>query len=71
MSKTAEIDETIRALNEELAKAKSLKNRLAITDRLTRLYNLKLKHADEGKGGKFNLPSPSNGVEHAGNQRPQ
>jgi hypothetical protein len=71
MSKTEEIDKTIESLNAELAKPKlSLKNRLAITDRLTRLYSLKLKHSDDGKGGKFALPSPSTGADHAnGNSR--
>ena len=74
MSKTEEIDKTIEMLNDQLGRSKALKDRLAITDRLTRLYSLKLKHADDGKGGKFNLPavplsSPStNGAtSHAGN----
>ena len=53
MSKTDAIDETIRMLNGYLAKAKTLKDRMAITDRIIRATALKLKHDETGKGGKF------------------
>ena len=66
MSKTEDLDRTIEMLNEQLGKSKALKDRLSITDRLTRLYSLKLKYNDSGKGGKFSLPSQSpNGADNA------
>ena len=68
MSKTAALDETIEMLNKQLAKAKLLKDRMAISDRLIRCHSLKLKYDDAGKGGKFSTPVPVNGAtEDVGN----
>ncbi len=69
MSKTADLDKTISLLNEQLAKAKPLKDRMAITDRLLRAYSLKLKYDDAGKGGKF-AAVPANGADDAPGDRP-
>jgi hypothetical protein len=71
LSKTAELDETIRLLNEMLAKPKlKLKDKLAITDRLGRFYALKLKHDQTGKGGKF-AAVPANGADDATGSSPE
>jgi hypothetical protein len=64
VSKTDAIDETIRMLNGYLAKAKTLKDRMAITDRIIRATALKLKHDETGKGGKF-AAVPANGADDA------
>lgn len=50
---TSDLDATINLLNEMLQAAKSVKDKLAITDRLLKCHSLKYKHSDEGKGGKF------------------
>ena len=58
MSKMEGIERTIELLNGMLAeKELSLKDRLAIADRLLRAQSLKLKHADEGHGSKFDPPA--------------
>lgn len=51
--KTDDLDATIKLLNDMLATAESIKDKLAITDRLLKVHSLKYKHSDEGKGGKF------------------
>ena len=58
--KTEGLDKTIELLNGMLESAKDTKEKLQITDRLLRCYSLQLKHADDGKGGKFaELESPT------------
>lgn len=58
--KTDDLDATIKLLNSMLESAESVKEKLAITDRLLRCHSMKLKFTDEGKGGKFHdLESPS------------
>jgi len=64
VSKTEDLDKTISTLNDWLAEAKNPKDRLAITDRLIRALSLKYKHSDEGKGGKFNVPSTPGATDH-------
>jgi hypothetical protein len=72
VSKTDAIDETIRMLNLLLAKPKlSLKDKMAITDRIIRATALKLKHDDTGKGGKFAAtPALPGAHDDAGNSSP-
>lgn len=50
---TVDLDATIKLLNEMLQSAESVKDKLAITDRLLKCHSMKLKFTDEGKGGKF------------------
>ena len=50
---SSDLDTTIHLLNEMLKTAETIKDKLAITDRLHKFYALRLKHSDEGKGGKF------------------
>jgi hypothetical protein len=52
-SKTADLDETITLVNKMLSECDDRKDKLAIMDRLIRLFSLKYKYSDEGKGGKF------------------
>jgi hypothetical protein len=51
--KTDDLDATIKLLNDMLQGAETVKDKLAITDRLLKCHSLKYKHSDEGKGGKF------------------
>jgi hypothetical protein len=66
MSKTEGIDKTIELLNGMLAKEEAVKMQLAITDRILRAQALKLKHSDDGKGGKFTAPEQQ-GTDENGN----
>jgi hypothetical protein len=50
---TDDLDKTIELLNDMLQVAESIKDKLAITDRLLKCHVMKLKFTDEGKGGKF------------------
>lgn len=70
MSKTADLDRTIKSLNDWMDGEKTAKGRLAVADRLIRALALKYKHSDDGKGGKFNVPSEpaTNGAAHVGNE---
>jgi hypothetical protein len=51
--KTDDLDATIKLLNDMLKQAETIKDKLAITDRLLKSHSMKLKFTDEGKGGKF------------------
>lgn len=68
MSKTDDLDRTIKSLNDWMDGERTAKGRLAVADRLIRALALKYKHSDEGKGGKFNLtpdpPAATNGAPH-------
>jgi hypothetical protein len=59
---TTDLDATIKLLNGMLEKAESLKDKLAVTDRLQKFYALRLKHSAEGKGGKFSSLPDSEGT---------
>lgn len=50
---TDALDDTIKLLNEMLEKADTVKDKLAITDRLLKCHAMKLKFTNDGKGGKF------------------
>jgi hypothetical protein len=65
-SKTADLDQTITLVNKMLSECDDRKDKLAIMDRLIRLFGLKYRYSDQGKGGKFSplpedLPTTQSG----------
>jgi hypothetical protein len=57
MTQTPDLDETIKTLQGYLETAKTVKEKLQITDRLHKFYALKYKHKPKGRGAAFSAPT--------------